>query len=641
MKLDYKKLLRWPAIVAIFALLLLAGVFIWALWSADRPAELPDSELLSSATGTKTLVVVVHGYQNGDRNVNGEGKYGKMADVLDTVKKSPSSPDVLYIRYPSQAFSNASCFKIAEQISTEIEKREKAYGEIKLVGFSMGALLIRKAYVYGWGETQDLEGDGKTPKQPSKEQASDKMWVHKVSRFVLLAGMNRGWTTMSRPKGMELKNQLLYRTGKFVGWATNTAKLIRQCEKGEPFVSNLRMQWLEVMRQKLKDSNPPTVVQLLGSNDDLVSEDDSRDANACRNFIWIQLSGAGHGDARQFKGEAGSPPETRRMWFSKALEGQNDEELHRLSPSMPPAEDSAITEAVIVLHGIRDYGLWTADFFSPLQQSFLKENPDKGKLLVYRPSYGYFPMGSFLLPIERQKKVRWFMDEVTELKAKYPNLETIHLVGHSNGTYVLATALQNYKALRVGRIVLAGSVLPEDFDWTSPDLAGRFEKVHNFAATGDWVVAFFPHLFEIPPFTLFHNHIGGAGHDGFMLPKSAEGDPVKTEAWNRLVAQTRNVKGGHGAALGEKMIEAMKPFILKGEPIVENPNYGERSKVFAFFSRFPWLVWLGILVVLVLLGWLWYICVRRWFGIALKPKAANAAALLAYCLFILFLLETV
>src|SRR5262249_32435560 len=136
--------------------------------------------------------------------------------------------------------------------------------------------------------------------------------------------------------------------------------------------------------------------------------------------------------------------------------------LKQLSSKLPDTEDRDVKVAVIVLHGIRDMDEWTSAFQTPLQDAFRLSRPGTDKLHVHRASYDFFGMLPFLLWADRQANVRWFMDQFTEIKAAYPNLETVHFIGHSNGTYVLASALEKYKTLNVGRIVFAGSVVRRD-----------------------------------------------------------------------------------------------------------------------------------------------------------------------------------
>ena len=62
--------------------------------------------------------------------------------------------------------------------------------------------------------------------------------------------------------------------------------------------------------------------------------------------------------------------------------------------------------------------------------------------------------------------MRQFMDDYTEKMATFPNPATkVSFIGHSNGTYILASALQNYVTLRIHRASFAGSVVPRSYPW--------------------------------------------------------------------------------------------------------------------------------------------------------------------------------
>jgi hypothetical protein len=71
-----------------------------------------------------------------------------------------------------------------------------------------------------------------------------------------------------------------------------------------------------------------------------------------------------------------------------------------------------------------------------------------------------FPLLPFITYRDRQKNVRRFMDEYTENLARFPKAETIDFIGHSNGTYILASALQRYVTMRVRRVYFGGQCEP-------------------------------------------------------------------------------------------------------------------------------------------------------------------------------------
>lgn len=577
---------HWKLILAVVlglvALFGLTRVVLQHVAEPD-PDRLLETKIIQSGPGKSTnLIIVVHGY---------EGSIDSMASVTEAIQAKRPDADLLLVEYPASTFSNADCFEISEKLCRRIKDvtKEHSYGNIEFVGYSMGALLARKAYVYGWGQIQDH-----SPPDDPIETRLPMEWVTNTSRFVLLAGMNRGWTTRIRPRGMSWKTRAIYTIGKLLGQTTDTGHLIRQCEAGEPFVANLRMQWLEVFRLT-KGSNRPTVVQLLGDKDDIVSSEDNRDISVAKNFVWVQLSGTGHSDATSFANETYGP--LRRKKFEQALGGQEElERLQRASPSQPEAEDTNVVSGVVVLHGIRDLGEWTSQFEDALQARFMTNAPKDKKLCIYRPTYGYFDMISFLRPRERQEKVRWFMDELTELQARYPYMTNLSFIGHSHGTYVLASALRKYKALRLNRAVFAGSVVRQKYPWFSPGITDRIQQVRNYQAADDYVVALLPRVFEVKPLTLL-NDVGSAGFNGFKKPPDMPEDD-----WEKLMVQTNLVVGGHGAAIQTNAadIDAIAAFIVDGKVYPHGKETTQQAWLArwgskAFFCVVIWLLMLAIL----------------------------------------------
>jgi pimeloyl-ACP methyl ester carboxylesterase len=234
-------------------------------------------------------------------------------------------------------------------------------------------------------------------------------------------------------------------------------------------------------------------------------------------------------------------------------------------------------------------------------------------------------MGAFLLLNDRQQKVRWFMDQVTELKARFPKLQHIHFIGHSNGTYVLASALQNYRTLRVERVVFAGSVVRRDFPWSQ--FRGRVKGVRNYVGSADWVVGFFPKLFELPWLAALNPDLGSAGYDGF------EDGFVKDD-------ETQFIRGEHSAALVESNVQSVVDFVLEGKKTdVPALVATEHPRLLDLCSRLCWLVWLVIILMVLALGRL----VTLFFSgrlVRWSPRGKGRLALAIYCLIVLALLYT-
>jgi len=208
-------------------------------------------------------------------------------------------------------------------------------------------------------------------------------------------------------------------------------------------------------------------------------------------------------------------------------------------------------------------------------------------------------MGQFLLPRARQKYVRWFMDQYTETLARYPNVERVDFIGHSNGTYLLGEALKKYRAMKVDRVVLGGSVLPKAYDWQQVFDRNQVEAVRNFVADDDWVVALFPRFFELPLMRRLNDDLGSAGFNGFDVSKDGTG--------RQRLENIKFIQGGHAAFLGH--LDSIANFLVPAasanppvsEPSALQPERG--SQLLNGVSKyFTWLVWFPLLALLVWLG---------------------------------------
>jgi len=419
------------------------------------------------------------------------------------------------------------------------------YQGIICVGHSMGCLLLRKAYVYGRGQIDDspLANEGTTGAEPSE-------WVRHVDRFVLLAGTNRGWSLEKKPQGMHFWTAFLFHIGKFFGRLTGTARLILSCEHGEPFIANLRIQWIRTGRSGTTQMRVPLVIQLLGDEDDIVSNQDSMDVAVSRDFLWIPVFNTGHSSVINFH-EPGIGKDREQKFMLTLGTGEDIETLRRMALRPQRQEDPDVKALVFVMHGIRDNAEWTATLETPLQRAYQVAHPGKtNNLVVERSRYGFFAMGPFLLWGDRQRNVRWFMDLYTEDLARYPNLEEIDFVGHSNGTYLLASALERYRAFKINRVVFAGSVVRMNYPWHA--MAGRIDGIRNYTASADWVVGIFPHLFETRGFRWINKDLGAAGFYGFL------------EAFGSA-NETKFINGTHFSALEPTNYPSVVDFIVSNK----------------------------------------------------------------------------
>jgi pimeloyl-ACP methyl ester carboxylesterase len=532
------------------------------------------SELLKGG-GHETLFVLVHGFR---------GDSGTQAARMDGVQDALQPyGDVLRTHFPAWVLSNTDPQQIAEDLGPVIGKHAGKYTEIVLVGHSIGALILRRAF---------LEDS-----KPGMQQAST-AWSTKVNRMVLLAGMNRGWDVSDhKPSDMFWYRRAYYWLGAWFGGVTDLGRLIRDAQVGTPFVANLRIDWLKYLRDNVHCASPPKVVQILGDIDDMVSDDDNKDLRVAAggNFVWLKVRGTGHSDVIDLKDDTEFQKgftlgryradkivlAATKSWGE--VLAQNEEQNYQV--------DKDVTHIVFVLHGIRDLGEWAANFEQELQNKFRSKaiSQKAGKLAVVSVRYGYFGMGQFLLQSNREKYVRWFVDQYTETLARYPNAAQVDFFGHSNGTYLFATALQKYKSMSVDNVVFAGSVVPKNYQWSPLLTEGRIKSVRNYVARDDWVVALFPRFFEAWGMRSLDSSVGSAGFNGFEDPR---------------VENVNFIEGGHSAF--QKRVREIAAYLVSGgveklnEPLPEHGIFPERGILGGLLKGFSdWAVaalWFGLVV---------------------------------------------
>ena len=548
----------------------------------------------------RRLVVMAHGLSGREA----------FEPAVGLAKEALPGSDFLVFAYDTSLLSNASPYVLANKMEREIHALDarRGYDEIVLVGHSMGGMLLRKVVLWGNGIEDDRLG-GRTGVRP---------WAGKVSRFVSLASINRGWSVDPRPAQMGLGRYLAIRIGERLSRWSGSGKLHLALQRGAPFVADSRVQWIDLCRGNgPQGAKAPLTFHLLGDKDDVVSRDDAADIGVAKDTLFVMLPDTDHGDiATALRGEAGSAAESRRRAILAAMQGRKDQlDIDRTPPL---AEDLTVTRLVYVMHGIRDYGDWSETMARAIREESAKGD-GTGTVAVASAKYGRFPMLPFLLYWDRQKNVRWFMDDFTQNKARYPKLQAIDYVGHSNGSYILASALQRYPSLRVNRVYFAGSVVPKHYPWRSLLDQQRVGTVANVVADGDWVVAIFPRFFEQvadwggnrPVDGLLD--IGSAGFRGFQ----ASQDP------SRKVVNYQFAKGGHG--VGVDVSDA-----AKAQAIAKYMVHGDTSAMTVFengrspsawldvASNLCWVVW-GLLAAL--LGAVMYFAFR-------KGRIAGAASML-------------
>jgi hypothetical protein len=117
-----------------------------------------------------------------------------------------------------------------------------------------------------------------------------------------------------------------------------------------------------------------------------------------------------------------------------------------------------IHHVLLLIHGIRTH----ADWFQTVEEVFSVET----SLEVVPIRYGHFDLAKFLLPAFRKAPIEKIRRELQHAREKYPHAK-ISVIAHSFGTYALMHAIRNDPNLELFRVVLCGSVIPEDWHFES------------------------------------------------------------------------------------------------------------------------------------------------------------------------------
>jgi hypothetical protein len=531
-------------------------------------------------------------------------------------------------------------------------REDLAEPEVFLVGHSLGAVLARSVYCRAWGARDDATID----------LSRARPWAARIRRIILFAGLNRGWTTTSALGPVQ---RFVMRLGAAVGHALSLLgrePVVFAARRGAPFLTTMRLQWLELARHPPNGVAPPLTVQLLGTRDDLVSPADNVDLATGGDFLYLEIPGSGHADAvelgehtkewrtlpyRLLHAIVIGPPapaevqETRRKVFRLALEAPLDElqaaavrpadvdDLLQLTTDDFDVEPKAkafpeVRHVVFVIHGIRDRGYWTKKLARAIKEEARRNNT---RLRSVTSSYGYFALLPFVLPWMRREKVEWLLDQYVAAKALYPDPETeFSYVGHSNGTYLVARALELCPALTLSRVVFAGSVVRTRYPWArmidqargsgpaaighshrriaedAPhDARGQVGQVVNYVATADWVVAVFPRCLEM----LRLQDLGSAGHDGFGESPGL-----------------RNVfciRGSHGAALHEEHWKEIAAFVVRGVVPPADADKSARSRLVRLAGAASPAIWLALLALALLPAYALMASLGLWSPARLAP----------------------
>lgn len=143
---------------------------------------------------------------------------------------------------------------------------------------------------------------------------------------------------------------------------------------------------------------------------------------------------------------------------------------------MPETARPVRTDVAILVHGIRDFGLW---------QDTVRTALEEAGFTVETTNYGRFNLIRFLLPMQWQRKyaIRAVAHQLRIVSHLHPG-KRVSVIAHSFGTYVIACLLRDNFEIRFHRIIFCGSVLPFDFPFEK--VLDKFERpLLNEVGTAD------------------------------------------------------------------------------------------------------------------------------------------------------------
>ncbi|MGH3402248.1 MAG: hypothetical protein ACRDRJ_06990 [Streptosporangiaceae bacterium] len=155
---------------------------------------------------------------------------------------------------------------------------------------------------------------------------------------------------------------------------------------------------------------------------------------------------------------------------------------------------------VLIVTGMGMRGAVEDDLRRRVERMFRPPIP----VLVHR--YGVARSGSLFRPGQRAA-TRRLTARLRHLSVQEGRSGPVDVIAHSFGAWMIGQALRENPDIRVGRIVMAGSVLRPDYDWNAVIARGQVEAVLNHYGSRDrWA---FVSEFFIPD-------SGPAGYRGFV-----------------------------------------------------------------------------------------------------------------------------
>ncbi|MES1983239.1 MAG: hypothetical protein V4443_12300 [Pseudomonadota bacterium] len=174
------------------------------------------------------------------------------------------------------------------------------------------------------------------------------------------------------------------------------------------------------------------------------------------------------------------PAEQKLPLIQEFLRGIDDPEKRALTEIfLIQGQLETRKQIVVLIHGILSHGVW---------QERLVHMFAEADIEAHAIGFGYLDILTFWSPVfTRKSSIKRVLRELRNLRAANPTAD-ISVVAHSYGTYIISRILGEEMDIKIHRLQLCGSILPQDYRWDKA-LAGVTGTVVNDVGTDDiWPV---------------------------------------------------------------------------------------------------------------------------------------------------------
>src|SRR5262245_45066051 len=144
----------------------------------------------------------------------------------------------------------------------------------------------------------------------------------------------------------------------------------------------------------------------------------------------------------------------------------------------PSAERKPVQQIILLIHGIRTRAEWQEMVRNVLEQ--------EGVSKVIPLRYGRFDAFRFWWPLwTRERPIEKILWRIEDAIHSHPGAQLM-IIAHSFGTYAVTTILRRKPHIRPARMILCGSIVPEEFRWDQ--LPNRPEVINECGSRDIWPI---------------------------------------------------------------------------------------------------------------------------------------------------------